>query len=98
MLERAKEVTRRGPYTYLEYARFADDLVVRVDAYAQHDWLLKVVEKRRREELAASTARCMRPKAGSSIWQRARASDVWALSFGVCAVAPANGGRSTRPS
>ena len=23
-LERAKEVTRRGPYTYLEYARFAD--------------------------------------------------------------------------
>ena len=24
MLERAKEVTRRGPYTYLEYARFAD--------------------------------------------------------------------------
>src|SRR5262249_18764254 len=25
MLERAKEVTRRGKYTYLEYARFADD-------------------------------------------------------------------------
>jgi RNA-directed DNA polymerase len=25
MLERAKEVTRRGSYTYLEYARFADD-------------------------------------------------------------------------
>jgi len=32
MLERAKEVTRRGPYTYLEYARFADDLVILVDA------------------------------------------------------------------
>jgi RNA-directed DNA polymerase len=27
MLERAKAVTRRGKYTYLEYARFADDLV-----------------------------------------------------------------------
>jgi RNA-directed DNA polymerase len=52
MLERAKEVTRRGPYTYLEYARFADDLVILVDAYAQHDWLLKAVEKRLREELA----------------------------------------------
>jgi RNA-directed DNA polymerase len=52
MLERAKEVTRRGPYTYLEYARFADDLVVLVDAYAQHDWLLKTVEKRLREDLA----------------------------------------------
>ena len=52
MLERAKEVTRCGPYTYLEYARFADDLVILVDAYAQHDWLLKAVEKRLREELA----------------------------------------------
>ena len=32
MRERAKEVTRRGPSTYLEYARFADDLVILVDA------------------------------------------------------------------
>jgi len=52
MLERAKEVTRRGPYTYLEYARFADDLVILVVAYPQHDWLLKAVETRLREELA----------------------------------------------
>ena len=52
MLERAKEVTRRGKYTYLEYARFADDLVILVDAYPQHDWLLKAVDKRLREELA----------------------------------------------
>jgi RNA-directed DNA polymerase len=52
MLERAKEVTRRGSYTYLEYARFADDLVILVDAYPQHDWLLKAVETRLREELA----------------------------------------------
>ena len=52
MLERAKEVTRRGSYTYLEYARFADDLVILVDAYPQHDWLLKAVDKRLREELA----------------------------------------------
>src|SRR5919197_4059868 len=52
MLERAKEVTRRGRYTYLEYARFADDLVILVDAYPQHDWLLKAVDKRLREELA----------------------------------------------
>jgi RNA-directed DNA polymerase len=51
MLERAKEGTRHGRYTYLEYARFADDLVILVDAYAQHDWLLKAVEQRLREEL-----------------------------------------------
>jgi hypothetical protein len=28
-----KEVTRHGPYSYLEYPRFADDLVILVDAY-----------------------------------------------------------------
>jgi RNA-directed DNA polymerase len=52
MLERAKEGTRRGPYPYLAYARFADDLVILVAAEPQHDWLLKAVETRLREELA----------------------------------------------
>jgi RNA-directed DNA polymerase len=52
MLERAKAVTRRGKYTYLEYARFADDIVILIDAYPQHDWLLGAVAKRLREELA----------------------------------------------
>jgi len=52
MLERAKEVTRQGPYTYLEYCRFADDLVILVDAYARHEWLIAAVNKRLREELA----------------------------------------------
>ena len=52
MLERAKEATRHGKYTYIEYARFADDLVILVDAYPRHDWLLAAVEKRLREELA----------------------------------------------
>ena len=40
MLERAREVTRYGKYTYVEYARFADDLVVLIDAYKRHDWLI----------------------------------------------------------
>ena len=31
MLERAKEVTRQGRYTTIEYARFADDRVILVD-------------------------------------------------------------------
>ena len=52
MLERAKEVTRDGKWTYIEYARFADDLVILVDAYREHDWLIKAAEKRLREELA----------------------------------------------
>jgi len=50
MLERAREATRKGEYTYVEYARYADDLVILVDAYRRHDWLLKAVEKRLREE------------------------------------------------
>jgi RNA-directed DNA polymerase len=52
MLERAKETTRCGKYTYIEYARFADDLVVLIDAYQRHDWLMAAVEKRLREEFA----------------------------------------------
>jgi RNA-directed DNA polymerase len=52
MLERAKETTRNGKYTYLEYARYADDLVILVDAYPRHDWLLRAAGKRLREELA----------------------------------------------
>ena len=52
MLERAKEVTRCGEYTYVEYARFADDLVILVDAHPRHDWLLGAVAKRLREEIA----------------------------------------------
>jgi RNA-directed DNA polymerase len=53
MLERAKEATHYGKYTYIEYARFADDLVILIDAYPRHDWLMGAVEKRLREELAA---------------------------------------------
>ena len=53
MLERAKEATRYGKYTGIEYARFADDLVILIDAHPRHDWLLPAVEKRLREELAA---------------------------------------------
>jgi RNA-directed DNA polymerase len=39
MLEKAKEVTREGRYTHIEYARFADDLVVLVDCHRRWDWL-----------------------------------------------------------
>src|SRR5260221_270935 len=52
MLERAREVTRNGKYTYVEYARFADDLVVLIDAYKRHDWLMGAVSKRLLDEFA----------------------------------------------
>ena len=52
MLERAKRVTRSGRYTYVEYARFADDLVILIDGYRRHAWLLRAVRQRLREEFA----------------------------------------------
>lgn len=51
MLEKDKEVSRNGKYTYVEYARFADDLVVLVDGYPRHERLFEAVNKRLREEL-----------------------------------------------
>ena len=50
MLERAREVTRRGRFTYIEYARFADDLVILVDGFKKWEWLLKAAYKRLAEE------------------------------------------------
>ena len=52
MPERAIATTRRGQYTNVQYARFADDLVILIDAHPRHDWLVKAVERRLREELA----------------------------------------------
>ncbi|MBU1247130.1 MAG: group II intron reverse transcriptase/maturase [Proteobacteria bacterium] len=52
MLERAKEVTRYDRWTAVEYARFADDLVVLVDHHPRQRWLRKAVDKRLREEFA----------------------------------------------
>lgn len=52
MLEKAIATTRRGKYPNVQYARFADDLVVLIDSHPRHEWLFRAVEKRLREELA----------------------------------------------
>jgi RNA-directed DNA polymerase len=52
MLERAKAVTRCEWGTVVEYARFADDLVILVNSHPRQQWLRQAVEKRLREELA----------------------------------------------
>jgi RNA-directed DNA polymerase len=81
MLERAKEATRYGKYTGIEYARFADDLVVLIDAYPRHDWLLPAVEKRLREELAALQVEVNEEK--SRIIDLCRGESFGFLGFGV---------------
>jgi len=52
MLEKARTTTRRGKYTHVQYARFADDMVILIDSHPRNDWLMKAVDKRLREELA----------------------------------------------
>jgi RNA-directed DNA polymerase len=52
MLERAKATTRNGGFTQVEYARYADDLVILVNDYWRNAWLLTAVDRRLREELA----------------------------------------------
>jgi RNA-directed DNA polymerase len=51
MLERAMKATRFKQYTAVQYARFADDLVILVDAHPRHGWLVAAVTKRLREEI-----------------------------------------------
>src|ERR1700756_478628 len=52
MLEKAVDTTRRGKSTNVQYARFADDLVILVDAERRSDWLVKAIDRRLREEFA----------------------------------------------
>jgi len=50
MLEKAKEITKQGKYINIEYARFADDLVICVNDY--YRWLTKAAYRRLVSELA----------------------------------------------
>jgi RNA-directed DNA polymerase len=52
MLEKAIATTRYGKYTSIQYARFADDLVILIDSHRRHDWLVRAAERRLREEVA----------------------------------------------
>src|SRR6058998_1341475 len=44
MLERAKATTQNGKCTYVEYARYADDLVILVNGHWRNAWLLSAVD------------------------------------------------------
>ena len=51
MLERMKRITRQGRFEYVEYARYADDLVILVDGFRKWEGLAKAVYKKLQEEL-----------------------------------------------
>jgi len=52
MLEKAIETTRRGPCAQVEYARYADDMVILIDSHPHNEWLSRAIDKRLRQELA----------------------------------------------
>jgi len=52
MLEKAVDTTRRGKSTSVQYARFADDMVILIDAERRSDWLVTAINRRLREEFA----------------------------------------------
>jgi RNA-directed DNA polymerase len=49
--EKAKRTTNSDGYLHIEYARWADDIVILVDGYPKWRWLEKGAYKRLREEL-----------------------------------------------
>ncbi|WP_353280605.1 group II intron reverse transcriptase/maturase [Wolbachia endosymbiont (group B) of Cyclophora punctaria] len=52
MLEKAKGVTKEGKYQRMEYARWAEDLVILIREYPKREWLERAVYRRLEEELA----------------------------------------------
>ena len=95
MLERAKEVTRNGRFTYIEYARFADDLVILIDAHPRNGWLMGAVEKRLR---LIYKSRSMKRRVAAWISVEARASASSASTSAASAVDGALGVPSVRRS
>ena len=80
MLEKAITTTRRGQYTHVQYARFADDLVILVDSHPRHDWLVTAVERRLREELAKLRVAINEEKSRMVDLSKERSFPSWALS------------------
>ena len=75
MLEKAKTVTKENGYEHIEYARFADDLVVLVDGHPKWQWLVEMAYKRLLEEFGKLGVRVNE--------QKSRIVDLWKMeSFG----------------
>ena len=98
MLEKARVTTSRGKYTYIQYARFADDLVILIDSYRRQGWLVKAVNRRLREELAKLRVRSTKRRVGWWIWGKAEVLRFWGLNIAAFSVVRGSGDRTTRRS
>lgn len=96
MLERAQETTRPGPYRYLTYARWADDLVILVDGYRRHNWRLGAANRRVREELVKLGISVNEEKSRVVDLERGERSPFWASISVRCGVCEVPGGGTHR--
>ena len=76
----------------------ATHLVILVDGYRRHDWRVRAVNKRLREELAKLEVEVNEEKTRLVDLTRTSASDFWGLIFAVSRVSTGHGGRSLRRS
>jgi RNA-directed DNA polymerase len=75
MLEKAKTVTKDERGVHIDYARFADDLVILVDGHPRWQWLVEMAHKRLLEEIGRLDVRINE--------QKSRIVDLWRMeSFG----------------
>ena len=98
MLERARDVTCYGKFTSIEYARFADDLVILIDAHKRHDWLIAAWKSDCARNSPSCGSKSMMRRAVSSTSDGVRASAFWGSTSAISAICAERCGRITRPS
>ena len=100
MLEKAVDTTRRGnKSTSVQYARFADDMVILIDAERRSDWLVKAVDRRLREELAKLRVAINEDKSRMvDLKKREKALPSWVLNIGAYRPFRGSGDRTMRRS
>ena len=98
MLERAKDVTRSEQFSAVEYARYADDLVVLLDSHRRHAWLREAVPKRLRQELARLHVEVNEDKSKTVDLERGESFGFLDSSSDASAHGGAPGGQTSRPS
>jgi len=98
MLEKAIETTRYGKYTAVQYARFADDMVILIDAHPRHDWVVRGVERRLREELAKLRVEINEDKSRMVDLKKEESFPFWDSSFVAFGAVRECGDRTMRPS
>jgi hypothetical protein len=80
------------------WVRVADDLVILIDAYKRHDWLVGAVDKRLREEFGKLQVEINDEKSRMVDLERGESFGFLGFDFRYLRSRRGRGGRITRPS